>query len=155
MCLPRYSFKLGQVQSCPISVKDGDLVSSFEDFPDVGASGESAPPDRFLPQCTISPSKEMVDSVQSHLIPLIPGARQWMRGLQFHLSRTWDRQSQPDGFLFSWAVVLLEDLQWWLSSPVLWVGQSLQLVSTDVCLFSNASTLCWGASVLQASVSGL
>ena len=31
----------------------------------------------------------------------------------------------------------------------------MQLVSPDVSLFSNASTLVWGASVLQASVSGL
>ena len=91
----------------------------------------------------------------SSLIHLIPGARRRMRGLQVHLSRSWDRRSQSDRFPVPWSAGLLEDLRWWLSSPALRVGQSLELVSPDVSLFSDASTLGWGASVLQASVSGL
>ena len=52
----------------------------------------------------------------SSLIHLIPGV---MQDLQLHLSQSWDRQSQPDGFPVSWGAALLEDLQWWLSSPAL------------------------------------
>ena len=91
----------------------------------------------------------------SSLIHLIPGARRRMRGLQLHLSRSWNRQFHPDDFPVPWDSMLLEDLQWWLSEPGLRVGQSLQLASPDVCLYSDASTLGWGASVLHASVSGL
>ena len=91
----------------------------------------------------------------SSLLHLVPGARRRMRSLQFRLSQVWDRQSDRDDLPVPWDFAILNDLQWWMLDHNLQVGRSLQLVSPDVCLFTDASTIGWGASILHDSVSGL
>ncbi|XP_045130668.1 uncharacterized protein LOC123515846 [Portunus trituberculatus] len=91
----------------------------------------------------------------SSLLHLIPGARRRMRSLQFRLSQFWDRQSDGDNLPVPWDFEILDDLQWWTLDHNLWLGQSLQLASPDVCLYTDASTVGWGASILHDSVSGV
>ena len=91
----------------------------------------------------------------SSLIPLIPGARRRMRSLQLQLSLLWDRQSRGDNTPIPWNNHILLDLQWWSQDQNLRVGQSLRVVSPDLFLYTDASTLGWGASLLQESISGM
>ena len=91
----------------------------------------------------------------SSLIYLIPGARRRMRSLQLQLTGCWDRHLQGDDFLIPWECSVLQDLQWWSEDQHLRVGQSLQVASPDLFLYTDASTLGWGASLLQESISGL
>ncbi|XP_045101307.1 uncharacterized protein LOC123498206 [Portunus trituberculatus] len=91
----------------------------------------------------------------SSLLHLIPGARRRMRSLQFRLSQFWDRQSDGDNLPVPWDFKILDDLQWWTLDHNLWLGQSLQLASPDVCLYTDASTVGWGVSILHDSVSGV
>ncbi|XP_045104399.1 uncharacterized protein LOC123499932 [Portunus trituberculatus] len=91
----------------------------------------------------------------SSLLHLIPGARRRMRSLQFRLSQFWDRQSDGDNLPVPWDFEILDDLQWWTLDYNFWLGQSLQLASPDVCLYTDASTVGWGASILHDSVSGV
>lgn len=91
----------------------------------------------------------------SSLCHLIPGARRRMRYLQLRLSQSWSQSSCRDDFPVQWDSEILEDLQWWTSDQNLRVGQALQMASPDVHLYTDASNLGWGASVLHDSVSGL
>ncbi|XP_045127738.1 uncharacterized protein LOC123514154 [Portunus trituberculatus] len=91
----------------------------------------------------------------SSLLHLVPGARRRMRSLQFRLSQFWDRQSDGDDLPVPWDFEILDDLQWWTLDHNLLLGQSLQLASPDVCLYTDASTVGWGASILHDSVSSV
>ena len=91
----------------------------------------------------------------SPLIYLIPGARWRIRSLQLQLTGCWDRQLLGDDFPIPWESSVLQDLQWWSEDQNLRVGQSLQIASPDLYLYTDASTLGWGASILQESVTGL
>ena len=90
----------------------------------------------------------------SSLLHLIPGARRRMRNLQFQLSRLWDRQVQRDDSPIPWDNHILADLQWWSQEQNLCLGQSLLMAPPDLFLYTDASTLGWGASLSQESVSG-
>ena len=88
------------------------------------------------------------------LIYLVPGGRRRMRNLQLQLSRSWNRQLQSETVAIPWTTHICADLLWWSNESNLWSGQSLQLVSPDLCLYTDASSDGWGASVLHDSTSG-
>ena len=91
----------------------------------------------------------------SSLIHLVPGSRRRMRLLQIQLHRSWSRHSMTDSFPVSWDAAIRRDLDWWLDTRNLEAGQPLQLASPDLCLYTDASEVGWGASLLQDSTSGL
>ena len=78
-----------------------------------------------------------------------------MRLLQIQLNLQWDRRSLSDDHPVSWDADSRQDLEWWLDDQNLTQGQPLQLAVPDLFLYTDASNVGWGASLLQDSVSGL
>lgn len=66
-----------------------------------------------------------------------------MRNIQLQLAQMWDRQSQGDNTSLSWDNNELQDLQWWLEEQNPYVGQSLQVASPDLHLYTDASAKSW------------
>ena len=91
----------------------------------------------------------------SSLIHLVPGSRRRMRLLQIQLNHQWDRRSMTEDHPVSWDAHSRLDLDWWLEDKNLGQGQPLQFAVPDLLLYTDASTVGWGASLLQESVSGL
>ena len=89
------------------------------------------------------------------LIHLIPNAQLRMRGLQFRLRSQWSRHTQDDLVLISWTVDNLRDLKWWKQESNLLVGRNLQDITTDLLLYTDASSQGWGASLLHHTAGGL
>lgn len=88
------------------------------------------------------------------LIHLIPGARRRMRSLQLQLAKEWNSQRQDENHPVPWDKDSYLDLLWWSEEANLLVGQSLLQASPDLCLYTDASSEGWGASVLHQSTSG-
>lgn len=89
------------------------------------------------------------------LIHLVPSSRRRMRLLQIQLNQKWDRQSLTDDHPVAWDANIRQDLDWWLKIRNLEEGQPLQLATPDFLLYTDASNVGWGASLLQDSTSGL
>ena len=91
--------------------------------------------------------------VLSSLTQLVPGGRLRMRSFQFVLHRHWDRVD-PDA-LVRWSPEIEQDLRWWLNRDRLELGVSLEQVSPQLDLWSDASDVGWGAHLGGQVVSGL
>ena len=78
-----------------------------------------------------------------------------MRLLQIQLNRQWDRRSKTEDHPVSWDANSRQDLEWWLEDKNLRQGQPLQLAIQDLLLYTDASIVGWGTSLLQESLSGL
>ena len=91
--------------------------------------------------------------VLSSMIQLVPGGRLRMRSLQQVLRRHWDHVDQS--ILVEWTQEIRQDLDWWLDRARLKHGVSLEQVSPQLELWSDASDLGWGAHLDDAVSSGL
>ena len=100
------------------------------------------------------PAKSWLEllGVLSSLTQLIPGGRLRMRSFQFVLHRAWDRVD-PDA-LVRWSPEIYQDLLWWLNHERLEHGISLEQVSPQLGLWSDASDVGWGAHLGDQVVSG-
>ena len=75
-----------------------------------------------------------------------------MRSFQFVLHRGWDRED-PDE-LVRWSPEIHQDLLWWLNRERLELGMSLEQVSPQLDLWSDASNVGWGAHLGDQVASG-
>ena len=91
--------------------------------------------------------------VLSSLIQLVPGGRLCMRSLQLALRRQWDHVDQS--ILVEWSQEIRQDLDWWLDRDRLDLGISLEQVSPQLELWSDASDVGWGAHLDESVTSGL
>ncbi|XP_045104415.1 uncharacterized protein LOC123499948 [Portunus trituberculatus] len=91
----------------------------------------------------------------SSLIHLVPGSRRRTRLKLIQLNQQWNRWSMLDDHPVSWDSASRQDLELWLKDENLGQGQPLQVAIPDHLLYTDASTVGWGATLLQASVSGL
>ena len=89
----------------------------------------------------------------SSMIQLVPGGRLRMRSLQLTLRRQWDQIDQSQ--LVEWLSVIQDDLSWWLDCDRLVLGVSLEQVSPQLELWSDASDVGWGAHLDEQVASGL
>ena len=76
-----------------------------------------------------------------------------MRSLQLALRSQWDHVDQSQ--LVEWSPVIHQDLSWWLDRDRLELGISLEQVSPQVELWSDASDVGWGAHLDEQVASGL
>ena len=135
----------------------GDSDSSFEGFP-VEDQGRSVSAILQVFLTSRFQTAKMWSSLLGHmasLIHLIPNAQLRMRGLQFRLRSQWSRHTQDDLVLISWTVDNLRDLRWWKQESNLLVGRNLQDITTDLLLYTDASSQGWGASLLHHTAGGL
>ena len=95
---------------------------------------------------------KILAGVLSSLTQLIPGGRLRMWSFQFVLHRAWDRVD-PDA-LVRWSPEIYQDLLWWLNRERLEHGISLEQVSPQLDLWSDASDVGWGAHLGEQVVSG-
>ena len=91
--------------------------------------------------------------VLSSMIQLVPGGRLRMRSLQLALRRQWDHVDQS--ILVEWSQEIRQDLDWWLDHNRLELGISLEQVSPQLELWSDASDVGWGAHLDESVTSGL
>ena len=91
--------------------------------------------------------------VLSSMIQLVPGGRLRMRSLQLVLRRHWDHVDQS--ILVEWSQEVRQDLDWWLDRARLERGVSLEQVSPQLELWSDASDVGWGAHLDEVVTSGL
>ena len=91
--------------------------------------------------------------VLSSMIQLVPGGRLRMRSLQLKLRRQWDQIDQSQ--LVEWSPMIQDDLSWWLDRDRLVLGVSLEQVSPQLELWSDASDVGWGAHLDEQVASGL
>ena len=89
----------------------------------------------------------------SSMIHLVPGGRLRMRSLQRTLRRRWDRIDQSQ--LVEWSPVIQDVLSWWRDRDRLGLGVSLEQVSPQLELWSDASDVGWGAHLDEQFASGL
>ena len=75
--------------------------------------------------------------VLSSMIQLVTGGRLRMRSLQLVLRRHWDHVDQS--ILVEWSQEVRQDLDWWLDRARLECGVSLEQVSPQLELWSDAS----------------
>ena len=86
------------------------------------------------------------------LTHLVPGGRLQMRSLQLALRRSWD--FRDDSILVPWDSPSREDLLWWCAEGRLEEGASLNVGSSDLMFWSDASDQGWGATVSGQFASG-
>ena len=109
--------------------------------------------DVFL-SCVSQPVSSWLEllGVLSSMIQHVPGGRLCMRSLQLALRRQWDQVDQSQ--LVEWSPVIQSDLSWWLDRDCLVLGVSLEQVSPQLELWSDASDvaggLTWTSRSLQA-----
>ena len=110
--------------------------------------------DVFL-SCVSQPVSSWLEllGVLSSMIQLVPGGRLRMRSLQLALRSQWDQVDQSQ--LVEWSPVIHQDLSWWLDRDRLVLGISLEQVSPQLELWSDASDLGWGAHLDEQVASGL
>ena len=93
--------------------------------------------------------------LMASLIHLVPGSRKRTRKLQIVLNRHWCGHRDPEDLSIAWDAECLQDLEWWRDARNLRQGQPLQQAVPDFFLYTDASCVGWGASLLHDSVSGL
>ena len=76
-----------------------------------------------------------------------------MRSLQLALRRQWDHVDQSQ--LVEWSREVQQDLSWWLDCDRLQLGVSLEQVSPQLELWSDASDVGWGAHLDEQVASDL
>ena len=76
-----------------------------------------------------------------------------MRSFQLALRRQWDHVDQSQ--MVEWSQEVHRDLSWWLDRDRLELGISLEQVSPQLELWSDASDVGWGAHLEEQVASGL
>ena len=110
--------------------------------------------DVFL-SCVRQPASSWLEllGVLASMIQLVLGGRLRMRSLQLALQRQWDHVDQSQ--IVEWSQEIRQDLDWWLDRDRLELGISLEQVSPQLELWSDASGLGWGAHFDESVSSGL
>ena len=110
--------------------------------------------DVFL-SCVSQPASSLLEllGVLSSMIQLVPGGRLRMRSLQLALRRQWDHVDQSQ--MVKWSQEVHRDLAWWLDRDRLELGISLEQVSPQLELWSDASDVGWGDHLDEQVASGL
>ena len=110
--------------------------------------------DVFL-SCVSQPASSWLEllGVLSSMIQLVPGGRLCMRSLQLALRSQWDHVDQSQ--LVEWSPVIRQDLSWWLDRDRLELSISLEQVSPQLELWSDASDVGWGAHLDEQVTSDL
>ena len=105
--------------------------------------------------CVSQPASSWLEllGVLSSMIQLVPGGRLRMRSLQLALRRQWDHVDQSQ--MVEWSQEVHRDLTWWLDRDRLELGISLEQVSPQLELWSDASDVGWGAHLDEQVASGL
>ena len=75
---------------------------------------------------------------------VVPLGRCHMRGLQRSPATQWDR-SEPSNAQFLVCGEAITDLRWWLSLRALHQGMPTQLLPVELEVFTDSSTVGWGA----------
>ena len=89
----------------------------------------------------------------SSMIQLVPGGHLRMGSLQLTLRHQRDQIDQSQ--LFEWSPVIQDDLSWWLDRDRFVLEVSLEQVSPQLELWSDASDVGWGAHLAELVASGL
>ena len=110
--------------------------------------------DVFL-SCVSQPVSSWLEllGVLSSIIQLVPGGRLRMRSLQLALRSQWNQVDQSQ--LVEWSPVIHQDLSGWLDRDRLVLGISLEQVSPQLKLWSDASDVGCGAHLDEEVASGL
>ena len=110
--------------------------------------------DAFL-SCVRQPASSWLElvGVLASMIQLVPGDRLRMRSLQPALRRQWDHVDQSQ--IVDWSKGIRQDLDWWLDRDRMELGISLEQVSPQLELWSDASDVGWGAHLDESVSSGL
>ena len=87
------------------------------------------------------------------MIQFVPVGRLRMRSLQLTLRRQCDQIDQSQ--LVEWSPVVQDDLSWWRDRDCLVLSVSLEQVSPQLELWSDASDVGWGAHLDEQFASGL
>ena len=86
----------------------------------------------------------------SSMIQFVPGGRLRMRSLQLTLRRQCDQIDQSQ--LVEWSPVVQDDLSWWRDRNRLVLDVSLEQVSPQLELWSDASDVGWGLTWTSSSL---
>ena len=86
---------------------------------------------------------------------LVPRGRLFMRPLQYCLQDQWNQCHQPQSHLVTLSPEARSALQWWSDRPHLELGVPLQTSAPDMQLFTDASTVGWGAHIGQQETGGI
>ena len=110
--------------------------------------------DVFL-SCVRQPASSWLEllGVLASMIQLVPGGHLRMRSRQLALRREWDHVDQSQ--IVEWSQEIRQDLDWWLDRNRLELGISLEQVSPQLELLSDASDVGWGAHLDESVNSGL
>ena len=105
--------------------------------------------DVFL-SCVSQPVSSWLEllGVLSSMIQLVPGGLFRMRSLQLILRHQWDQIDQSQ--LVEWSPVIQDYLSWWRDRNRLVLSVSLEQVSPQLELWSDASDVGWGGSLGRA-----
>ena len=91
----------------------------------------------------------------SSLEKLVPHGRLHLRSLQWQLKGHWSQARDPPSLPVPLSGRIREDLAWWLDDRNLTVGVSLDTPPPEMLLFSDASTVGWGAHLEELLISGV
>ena len=105
-----------------------------------------------------SPPAQLWQLILGHLASLerlVPHGRLRMRSLQWHLKSQWSPESDPPSLPVALPEEARRDLSWWMVRDHLLVGVRFGTPAPDLHLYSDASSLGWGAHLLDQNVSGV
>ena len=86
---------------------------------------------------------------------LVPRGRLHMRPLQFCLQEQWNQHWQSPSHMVTMSQDALMALHWWSHRPHLEKSVPLQTSAPDIQLFTDASTVGWGAHIAHHEASGV
>jgi len=86
---------------------------------------------------------------------LVPRGRLHMRPIQFALSTSWNQHSDSPNCQILVTPEVVEALLWWTASDNLLRGTPLTTRDVDFRLFSDASTVGWGAHLMELRAEGV
>ena len=105
-----------------------------------------------------SPPAQLWQVILGHLASLerlIPHGRLRMRSLQWHLKMHWSPESDPPSLPVALPEEARWDLSWWMVRDHLLTGVRFGTPALDLHLYSDGSSLGWGAHLLNQNVSGV
>ena len=105
-----------------------------------------------------SPLAQLWQVIRSHLASLerlVPHGRLRMRSLQWHLKTQWSSESDPPSLPVALPEEARRDLSWRMVKDHLLTGVRFGTPAPDLHLYSDASSLGWGAHLLDQNVSGV
>ena len=105
-----------------------------------------------------SPPAQLWQVILGHLASLerlVPHGRLRMCSLQWHLKTHWFPESDPPSLPVALPEEARRDLSWWMVKDHLLTGVRFGAPAPDLHLYSDVSSLGWGAHLLDQNVSGV